>query len=35
MGAFMFIEKGATPYREDMRLNANAEFGDPGACRRR
>jgi hypothetical protein len=34
--AFMSIKKGiATYYLEDMKLYANVELGDFGACRRR
>ena len=33
-GAFMSVQKGFATYREDMTL-ANAELGNPGACRRR
>jgi hypothetical protein len=33
--AFVSIQKGITAYSEDMMLNANAQLGDFGACRRR
>ncbi|WP_248959924.1 hypothetical protein [Sphaerisporangium perillae] len=33
--AFMFIQMEMTTYLKDMALRANAELGDPGACRRR
>jgi hypothetical protein len=33
--AFVSTQQGSVTYAEDMTLNANAEFGDPGACRRR
>jgi hypothetical protein len=33
--AFMSIQKGISPYLEDLTLDANVELGDFGACRRR
>jgi hypothetical protein len=32
MATFMSTLKGVAPYREDMTLHADFEFGDPGAC---
>ena len=34
-GAFMSIQTGLSTYLKDMTLDANAELGDLGACRRR
>ena len=34
-GAFTSIQMGLATYSEDLTLNANAQLGDSGACRRR